>query len=183
MATVARPQLSAPEFVALYAGMSRGGGRSVDELVTEAIGRPARSAVVVEWWTPDGYPGVLANPPLLDDGTPMPTRWWLADPVLGRLVGRLEAAGGVKQAEAAVPPAELAAAHARYAAERDALLPADHTAPRPTGGVGGTRQGVKCLHAHLAWWIVGGDDPVGAWVAARLPGGDLHENPRPDVEP
>ncbi len=40
--------------------------------------------------------------------------------------------------------------------------------PRPTGGVGGTRRGVKCLHAHLAWWLVGGDDPVGRWVADRL---------------
>jgi hypothetical protein len=34
--------------------------------------------------------------------------------------------------------------------------------------VGGTRQGIKCLHAHLAWWLAGGDDVVGDWVAARL---------------
>jgi Protein of unknown function (DUF501) len=27
---------------------------------------------------------------------------------------------------------------------------------------------VKCLHAHLAWWLAGGDDPVGAWVASEL---------------
>jgi hypothetical protein len=27
---------------------------------------------------------------------------------------------------------------------------------------------VKCLHAHLAWWLAGGHDPVGAWTAARL---------------
>ena len=38
----------------------------------------------------------------------------------------------------------------------------------PAGGVGGTRQGVKCLHAHYAWFLAGGDDPVGRWVAARL---------------
>ena len=47
-------------------------------------------------------------------------------------------------------------------------LAPDHRGPRPSGGVGGTRQGVKCLHAHLAWWLAGGDDPVGEWVAARL---------------
>ena len=64
--------------------------------------------------------------------------------------------------------AALAAAHARYATERDALLPRGHLGPRPSGGVGGTRRGVKCLHAHLAWWLAGGDDPVGEWVAARL---------------
>ena len=39
---------------------------------------------------------------------------------------------------------------------------------RPSGGVGGTRQGVKCLHAHYAWHLAGGDDPVGRWVAAQL---------------
>jgi len=43
-----------------------------------------------------------------------------------------------------------------------------HTGPRPSGGVGGTRVGVKCLHAHYGWFLAGGDDPVGAWVAAQL---------------
>ncbi|HMQ27497.1 MAG TPA: DUF501 domain-containing protein, partial [Acidimicrobiales bacterium] len=62
----------------------------------------------------------------------------------------------------------LAAAHARYAAERDAALPDGHEGPRPFGGVGGTRQGVKCLHAHYAWFLAGGDDPVGRWVADHL---------------
>ena len=74
----------------------------------------------------------------------------------------------MRAAEAAVSPAELAAAHARYAAERDATLPEGHRGPRPAGGVGGTRRGVKCLHAHYAWHLAGGDDPVGRWVADRL---------------
>jgi hypothetical protein len=37
--------------------------------------------------------------------------------------------------------------------------------------VGGTREGVKCLHAHYAFWLAGRPDPVGEWVAARLEGG------------
>jgi len=37
-----------------------------------------------------------------------------------------------------------------------------------SGGVGGTRIGVKCLHAHLANFLVGADDPVGALVAADI---------------
>ena len=52
----------------------------------------------------------------------------------GARSSRLEAAGGVQAAEAAVDPDELAAAHARYAAERDAAIPADHAGPRPTAG-------------------------------------------------
>ena len=52
--------------------------------------------------------------------------------------------------------------------ERDAVVPTTHRGPRPSGGVGGSRAGVKCLHAHYAWHLAGGDDPVGAWVRAQL---------------
>lgn len=136
--------------------------------VRALLGRPPAGAFQVVVRRPDGAPSVIANSPLLDDGTPMPTRYWLVDPDLREAVSRLEAAGGVREAERQVDPGALARAHARYAAERDALVPPGHHGPRPSGGVGGTRQGVKCLHAHLAWWLAGGDDPVGEWVADRL---------------
>ena len=115
-----------------------------------------------------GGPAVIRNAPILHDGRPMPTRYWLVEERLRRLVGRLESEGGVRAAEAAVDSGELAAAHARYAAERDAAVPEDHRGPTPSAGVGGTRRGVKCLHAHYAWHLAGGDDPVGRWVAERL---------------
>ena len=116
----------------------------------------------------EGAPAVVKNAPLTRDGTPMPTRFWLVDPGLVTRVSRLEAAGGVRAAETAVDPDELVAAHAAYAEERDRAIPHEHTGARPFGGVGGTRRGVKCLHAHYAWFLAGGDDPVGRWVAARL---------------
>lgn len=136
--------------------------------IAELLGRPPRGNVVVVRRRPDGTPQVIANDPVLDDGTPMPTRYWLVDPDLREAVARVEADGGVRAAEAAVDAASLERAHRRYAAERDALLPPAHEGPRPTGGVGGTRAGVKCLHAHLAWWLVGGEDPVGEWTAVQL---------------
>ena len=111
---------------------------------------------------------VIRNAPLLHDGTPMPTRYWLVGERERVVVGRLEAQGGVDRAEAEVGESPIADAHRRYAAERDAELPAEHVGPRPSGGVGGTRQGVKCLHAHYAWHLAGGDDPVGRWVADHL---------------
>lgn len=117
---------------------------------------------------PDGQPVVLRNAPLLDDGRPMPTRYWLLDPALNKAIGQLEAEGGVRRAEAEVDPDELAATHAAYATERESAMPPDHTGPRPSGGVGGTRQGVKCLHTHYAHHLAGGDDPVGRWVDAHL---------------
>jgi hypothetical protein len=139
--------------------------------VTQLLGRAPQCALDVVVRDEDGVPMVIRNAPLLDDGTPMPTRYWLVDAALCASVSRLESAGGVRRAAATVPPAALAAAHVRYAAERDAALPGDHTGPRPSGGVGGTRTGVKCLHAHYAWHLAGGDDPVGRWVAAQLDGG------------
>ena len=138
--------------------------------VEELLGRPARGGFVVVVRDLDGAPVVICNAPLLDDGTPMPTRYWLVGRREVEAVGRLEAAGGVRRAGAAVDPRELEAAHARYAAERDAALPAGHPGPVPAGGVGGTRTGVKCLHAHYAWFLAGGDDPVGRWVEAELGG-------------
>jgi len=116
----------------------------------------------------DGTPVVIRNAPFTVDGTPMPTRYWLVGPEWNRAVSRLEAAGGVREAEAVLDPDAIARAHAAYAAERDAEIPADRPGPRPSGGVGGTRLGVKCLHAHVAWYLAGGPDPVGAWAVARI---------------
>jgi hypothetical protein len=98
----------------------------------------------------------------------MPTRYWLLGPEEVRAVSRLEADGGVRAAETAIDATAIEDAHRRYATERDRALPAEHVGPRPTGGVGGTRTGVKCLHAHYAWHLAGGDDPVGRWVAEQL---------------
>ena len=136
--------------------------------VTALLGRPPMGAFEVVVRAPDGRPVVIRNAPLLDDGTPMPTRYWLVGDVERDAVSRLEAAGGVRAAEADVEPDQLQAAHDRYASERDRALPPGHAGPRPTGGVGGTCKGVKCLHAHYAWHLAGGDDPVGRWVAERL---------------
>ncbi|GIU85130.1 MAG: hypothetical protein KatS3mg008_1905 [Acidimicrobiales bacterium] len=115
-----------------------------------------------------GRPVVIRNHPLLRDGTPMPTLYWLVGRPERKAVGELEARGGVRHAESEVDPSVLEEIHRRYAAERDAMIPPDHEGPRPSGGVGGTRRGVKCLHAHLAYWLAGGEDPVGRWTADRL---------------
>lgn len=138
------------------------------DAVTALLGRAPRGGFEVVVRDRDGRPVVLRNAPFLDDGTPMPTRYWLVGTEAHLAVSRLEAAGGVRRAEAELDPEAVADAHRRYAAERDAVVPADHGGPRPFGGVGGTRLGIKCLHAHYAWHLAGGDDPVGRWVADRL---------------
>jgi uncharacterized protein len=139
-----------------------------DEAVAALLGRRPQGAYEVVVRAPDGSPRVIRNAPFLADGTPMPTRYWLVGDRDRLLVSRLESTGGVGEAEAAIDAEAIAAAHERYGAERDADIAADHDGPRPSGGVGGTRRGLKCLHAHYAWHLAGGDDPVGLWVAQRV---------------
>jgi len=138
------------------------------DAVTALLGRPPSGRFEVVVRDADGVPVVIRNDPLLDDGTPMPTRYWLVGRAASVAVSQLESAGGVRAAEADLDPEDVADAHARYAAEREAAIPEGWTGPRPSGGVGGTRIGVKCLHAHYAWHLAGGDDAVGRWVADHL---------------
>ncbi len=136
--------------------------------IAELLGREPQGDFSVGVRGDDGDPVVIRNAPLLSDGTPMPTRYYLVGAELVRDVSRLEADGGVRRAEAELDAAAIAATHDRYATERYAAIGTDHTGPRPTGGVGGTRTGVKCLHAHVAYTLAGGDDPVGRWALEQL---------------
>lgn len=150
--------------------------------VAALLGRaPGGGFRVVVRHADDGSPVVIRNEPLLDDGRPMPTRFWLLGEPERTMVSRLESRGGVHRVEAIVGLDAIAAAHERYAAERDGAVPAGWSGPRPSGGVGGTRQGVKCLHAHYGWWLAGGDDPVGAWVAGELAAGHGDRDPALDA--
>lgn len=144
-----------------------------DRQVVEAqLGRPIRADSEVVARCHLGLPVVVRVPPLLDDGTPFPTLYWLTCPLAHARIARLESAGGVKrmEAKAAGDPgfaASLDEAHAGYAAERDALVP-EGADPLPSGGVGGARAGVKCLHAHYAHQAGGGRNPVGEIVAGFI---------------
>lgn len=138
------------------------------ERVTELLGRTPTAGFEVVVRNSVGDPMVIRNEPFMDDMTPMPTLYYLVDPDLLRRIGRLEAAGGVRSAESDVGLEAIAETHRRYETERDASIDPSTTGPRPSGGVGGTRRGVKCLHAHYAYHLAGGDDPVGRWVEQRL---------------
>jgi hypothetical protein len=143
------------------------------EAVTALLGRAPNGAfTIVVRHEHDRSPVVIRNHPLLDDGRPMPTRYWLLGEPERTMVSRIESRGGVHRVEDEIGLDVIAEAHDRYRAERDAALPEGWDGPRPSAGVGGTRVGVKCLHAHYGWWLAGGDDPVGQWVADHLAAGD-----------
>ena len=138
-------------------------------VVAAQLERPLRALSQAVARCPLGLPTAVAVPPLLDDGTPFPTRYWLTCPLAATRVGRIESIGGVKAMERWVESdpaieARFLATGLRYAAERDLLVP-DEAPHRPTGGVAGSRRGVKCLHAQYADHVAGKDNPVGEMVA------------------
>ncbi|MDH5615312.1 MAG: DUF501 domain-containing protein, partial [Acidimicrobiia bacterium] len=61
--------------------------------------RALRAPVDVMFRCPLHLPVVVAVPPLLEDGTPFPTRYWLTCPLARIRVGRLESVGGVRAME------------------------------------------------------------------------------------
>lgn len=140
-----------------------------DQQVVEVqLGRPLRAESAPVSRCHLGLPVVVRVPPILDDGTPFPTLYWLTCPLATARIGRLEGAGGIRRLEqkAEVDPefaGRLQTANAAYENERDGLVPAG-SSPAPSGGVGGTRAGIKCLHAHYAHTRAGGENPVGDLV-------------------
>lgn len=142
------------------------------ERIAELLGRRPMGEFRIAVVTASGDPVVIENAPYMYDSTPMPTSFWLVEPALRKAIDHLEAAGGVKAADTGLDAERIAASHAAYAARRDDAVRRHPLfrpgAPAPSGGVAGTRKGVKCLHAHLAWWLAGGDDPVGEWAAEQI---------------
>ena len=105
---------------------------------------------------------------------PPATGW--STPTLNAAVSRLEAAGGVRAARGrGRPRGACGPPTTRTPPSATPRSRSDHAGPRPSGGVGGTRTGVKCLHAHYAHLLAGGDDPVGRWTAAQLASADCPE--------
>ena len=88
--------------------------------VTHLLGRePQGGYRVVVRNSVTGWPVVILNQPLLADGTPMPTRYWLVGEPERTMVSRLESRGGVHRAEDVVGtgPKEGARAVASFAYE------------------------------------------------------------------
>lgn len=139
--------------------------------VGELLGRAPRGAFDVVVRDATGDPVVVRNAPFLNDGTPMPTRYYLVGEQLVKAVSRIESVGAVDEVEAELGPDVIVDIHRRYEIERNTAIAPDHAGPRPSGGVGGTRIGVKCLHAHVANELAGGDDAIGRWTLARVPRG------------
>lgn len=142
------------------------------DVLSAQLGRPARGRPAVVHRCGHGLPTVVRVDPRLEDGTPFPTTFWLACPLLRSAVGRMEADHEMvrlneRLAEDEAMRSDYAAAAERYVTFRDELGSPD--APldgAPTAG--GMPSRVKCLHVHLAHHLATDDNPVGAHVADAL---------------
>ncbi len=137
--------------------------------IRELLGREPTTPFTVVSRCADGHPLVIRNDPIDAQGRPFPTLFWLTCPEAVRAVSRLESGGAIGElnTRAEEEPAfaeALARAHEAYARERARGFPGAER----HGGVGGARTGVKCLHAHYAHHLAGGQDPVGDWTAERV---------------
>lgn len=137
--------------------------------VREQLGREPTTPFTVVARCADGHPLVIRNEPVDAEGHPFPTLFWLTCPTAVKAVSRLESEGWIARVNDRADGDDafagaLALAHDEYARERAR----GHPGADAFGGVGGTRIGVKCLHAHYANHLAGGGDPVGTLVAERI---------------
>lgn len=140
-------------------------------IVAWQLGRPPRGSWRVAARCSYGHPTVIATAP--DRDLPFPTLYYLTCPHLATAVSAVESAGGVARwrDEVAQHPAlaeRFDSADAAYRAARGAE--AGGVDPFPLVGIAGQRdvRGVKCLHAHVAAFLAGIDDPVGEGVLADM---------------
>ncbi|MFF0944187.1 DUF501 domain-containing protein [Kocuria sp. CPCC 205300] len=124
------------------------------QVLSRQLGRPVRDVVEIPARCTCGNPLVAATAPRLASGTPFPTVFYLAHPVITAAVSRLEAGGLMyEMSDRVAADEELAAAHRAahedYLAERARIGAEAGTGPVPEiEGIsaGGMPVRVKCLH-------------------------------------
>jgi len=141
--------------------------------VADQLGREPRG----DWWVKarcrHGRPVVIMTAPELDDGTLFPTLFYLTCPWLVKYVDGLESASVISEwAQTLATDPELRtrmiAADARYRQMRKEA--AGGVDPAPHVGIAGQKSplSTKCVHAHVATYIAGLDDPVGDSVLSAM---------------
>ena len=143
--------------------------------VTAQLGRQPRGLRAVAHRCPCGLPDVVETVPRLPDGAPFPTLYYLTCPRAAAAIGRLEAAGTMREMTERLADAPVKAsydrAHRDYLARRDAaaLDAGVEALPAGTQSAGGMPDRVKCLHALVAHELAApGTNPFGREALAAI---------------
>ncbi|MCS7234298.1 MAG: DUF501 domain-containing protein [Synergistetes bacterium] len=142
-----------------------------------------------------GYPQVILCYPL-KKGKPFPTLYWLTCPYLNKRVGDLESKGMISDLLNKIETnadlrKKLKEANKAYAEKRAALLSEkirnflklkfhSYLEVIEERGIGGVTEpeGVKCLHAHLAYYLADGKTPIGEEVLKILSSSECLDKPK-----
>lgn len=157
-----------------HAGRAQRGPTDADlGAVREQLGRAPRGVRRVAHRCPCGAPDVVETAPLLADGTPFPTVYYLTCPRAAGAVGTLEAGGMMRSMNERLREdeplrASYVAAHHRYLAAREAIA---HVPQIAGVSAGGMPDRVKCLHVLVAQSLAEGPggNPLGDEALSALP--------------
>ena len=116
------------------------------------LGRVPRAVRRIPARCGDGWPAVVETAPLLEDGTPFPTFYYLTCRRLNAALSTLESEGLMRElndrlCEDPEFAADYRRAHDLYLAERDRIAAVPQIAGYSAGGM---PDRVKCLHALVA---------------------------------
>lgn len=157
--------------------------------ITLQLGREPRGVLGVIRRCRYGQPQVIVNRPVtieIADINVFPTLFWLTCPYLRKAAARLESGGWIARFEERLQDdaefaAQVEADHEAYAQMRLNLIPKEvqarleedypeHFKVVAYSGVGGSRnrEGVKCLHMHLADFLARGENTIGEEVVRLL---------------
>lgn len=156
------------------------------QIIELQLGRTINNFFETAKYCPFGFPAVITVKPF-NNSVPAPTVYWLSCPYLNYQVDRLEAESDLisnlsnKLQFDQKFRKKMNEAHKRYAAKRKELLSKEELNKARdiskdlyktliNSGVGGIKEkdGIKCLHTHLADFLVNQFNPAGEIVFKRI---------------
>lgn len=157
-------------------------------IIAEQLGRQPRNLLGIAARCPNEQPRVIVTHPVIFHGEypeVFPTLYWLTCPTQVKEISRLEGMGAIEEIQNLVfadteLKEQLIEAYHNYAEQRLALVkeptlkllrerhPAQYEVLVHSGVGGIMNQGIKCLHAHYADYLINNNNPVGRLTAERL---------------
>ncbi|TDP13537.1 DUF501 domain-containing protein [Halanaerobium congolense] len=156
------------------------------EIIELQLDRKINNFLKIAKFCPFDYPAVIIVNPFVNC-VPAPTIYWLSCPHLNYEVDRLEAESNLiskLQGKLKYNPKfknKMIKTHEKYAEQRKSLLSAEQLAEAKSisedlyntlmnSGVGGIKEkeGIKCLHTHLADFLVDKFNPAGEIVFSKI---------------
>jgi hypothetical protein len=148
-------------------------------MVAMQLGRAPAIEFIIEVECPYGWPAVILNQPFTKEGKPNPNILYLTCPYLRHEMAVLEDAGLISKLESRLreepdldADLEKAQRGHRQLWRRRAREAGGDKGPiitPPNIAAAGKTHRIKCLHAHMAWYLTHPDYEIGDIIMRELP--------------